>query len=74
MIHTKKLKSRIKRYGLTQSKIAEYIGMSDSMLSMKISNKRAMTLAEAEAISKILNIADCEFSEYFLANFVAYRN
>lgn len=74
MIHTKKLKARIKRYGLTQARIAEYIGMSDSMLSMKISNKRAMTLAEAEAISKILNIADCEFSEYFLVNFVAYRN
>lgn len=69
MINTEKMKMRIKGHGLTQSKIAEFIGMSDALLSMKIRNKRAMTLSEAEAIARVLNIGDREFSEYFLVNF-----
>ncbi len=69
MINTEKMKMCIKSHGLTQSKIAEFIGISDSLLSMKILNKRAMTLSEAEAIAHVLNIDDREFSDYFLVNF-----
>lgn len=74
MINTQKLKKRIKKCGLTQSAIADRIGISNALLSMKIRNRRAMTLCEAEAISEILGICDNEFSEYFLLKIVAQRN
>jgi len=71
MINTEKLKRRMKASGITQSTLAAQIGISGSLLSMKIKNRRAMTLNEAEAIAKILGISDDEFGEYFLTFFVA---
>ena len=71
MVNSKKLKKRIRSYGFTQKEIASMLGMSNSLFSMKLLNKRVTTLDDAEALAHILNIKNEEFGEYFLAKFVA---
>lgn len=71
MVNSKKLKKRIRNYGFTQKEIARMLGMSSSLFSMKLLNKRVVTLDDAEALAHILNIKNEEFADYFFAKFVA---
>lgn len=61
-----KLKGRLAEAGMTQSELADSLGMSRATLSMKMNGKREFTLAELRIIVKLLNIEDP--NSYFFAS------
>lgn len=67
MIDTHKVKVRMMEKEINQKKLATLMGMAQSTLSQKINNSRPMNLEEAEEMSKLLNISQEEFSEYFFS-------
>ena len=66
MINTAKVKGRIVEKGLTIQNISPKIGCTPYTLGQKIANETPMTLEEAISLSKVLNIEEYEFAEFFL--------
>lgn len=58
MTDTKKLKAKIIEHGLTQSGVAEKLGISYQTFSYKVNNKTAFKANEIEALCEILKIAE----------------
>lgn len=65
------IKKLMKEKRITQSAVAERMGMSQCALSQKINNKRPVTVQEAEELQRILEIQDHEFRFFFLSCEVA---
>ncbi len=57
MTDTAKLKYFIERSGLTQTKLAELLGITVPTLNNKVLNKREFSVNEIAKIQKILNIS-----------------
>lgn len=74
MINSQKLKDRAKSLGVRQNAIAEYLGLKQSSVNLKINNVRPMYLGEAEKIAELLQISDSDFGEYFFTREVAQCN
>ena len=74
MINTRKIKGRMVELGITQKDLSKAIGISQTAVCQKLSNKRPMNLKEAEEISRLLCIGNEEFSIYFFENEVAQSN
>lgn len=66
MVASEKLNSRIQESGRTQTQIAKEMGLSQSVLSLKIRNKRPFFLDEACVLAEILNISDDFFTYFFV--------
>lgn len=60
-----KLKARMAELGLTQSQLAESLGIATPTICQKINNLRPFTLDEAEKVAGALRISDNEFGAYF---------
>lgn len=58
------LEAELARSGLTKQKLAQGIGCTPSTLSMKLSGKAPITLAEAAQIKLIINV-DMPIEELF---------
>jgi transcriptional regulator with XRE-family HTH domain len=71
MINSNKLKGRIIEMGLSQSLVANALGISQPTLSQKINNLREMDLSEAEKLADLLRIPDSQYGDYFFYNPVA---
>ncbi len=71
MINTQKIKGRMVELKVTQFDLAKEIGCQACTISQKINNKRAMSLDEADVISKLLNIGAEDFGTYFFSHPVA---
>lgn len=71
MANTKKIQSRLKELGLTQTQAAASLGIKQGTLSLKINNKRPFYVDEAFCLAKLLLISDEEFGAYFFAPEVA---
>lgn len=65
MINTAKIKGRLAELGLTQRDVATALGIAQPTANQKLNNIRAMSLDEAEKLSKLLNISANDFGEYF---------
>lgn len=46
------MKAELRRFGITQREVAEYLGMSENNFGLKINEKVAMTVDEAKAINE----------------------
>lgn len=46
------MKAELKRFGITQREVADYLGMSENNFGLKLSEKVSMTIDEAKAIYK----------------------
>lgn len=67
MINSNKLKGLIKENGLTQEDVAKKLGIAQVTLSLKINNKRGLSLDEANQLATILKIPACDFGTIFFA-------
>lgn len=67
MINTNKIKGRMVELGLTQKDVSIALKLAQPTINQKINNIRPMDLSEAEALAKLLQINDSEFSLYFFA-------
>lgn len=67
MINTEKIKDLMRERGISQKEVANGLGIAQSTVCLKINNNRAMSLDEADQISKMLGISDLEFRKYFFA-------
>ncbi len=56
MMKTAKLKGLLAERGMTQQELAKSIGLSTKSVNAKINGKVDITVAEAVAISKVLEI------------------
>lgn len=66
MVDTDRLKKRMKELGLTQVAVAERLGISQSVLSLKLNNVRPFYLHEAGKLAMILKLtAEAEMMECF---------
>ena len=65
MVNTNKIKARIIELGMTQSGVADSMGMAQATLNLKISGKRPLTIKDADKLISILNISKKEIGEYF---------
>lgn len=63
MTNTEKLNRRIEASGLKKSHIAKTLGMADSTLSRKISNKMDFKASEIDALCNLLGIESLEEKE-----------
>lgn len=68
MINTKKFKSKMVESGYTYQSLAPEIKLTAYTLGQKVSNKKKMTLEEANICAEILCIDDTEFKDIFLQN------
>ncbi len=68
MIDTERINNRISQKGMTHRELAEYMGMSQARLNLKINNQKVMYLDEAEKLQEILEIPNDSFREYFFYN------
>lgn len=66
MINTAAVKARMKALRMTQREAAEKVGCRQATLSLKLNNRRPMTLEEAWALAKLLG-AEEELRRYFFA-------
>ena len=60
-----KLLGRIKECGFTQETLAKEIGITESSMSLKLTNKTPFKQIEIRLICKVLNIQDNEIGVYF---------
>lgn len=65
MINTNKLKGLMAENNISQTKLANMMGISVQTLNAKLLEKREFTISEADKICNVLNIADVE--TYFFA-------
>lgn len=66
MIHTAAVKARMKALRMTQREAAEKVGCRQAALSLKLHNRRRMTLEEAWALAKLLGVEE-DLRRYFFA-------
>ncbi len=72
MVDAMKLKGKIIERGYTQWRLAEEARIGRCSMNLKINNKRTFSVAEAQRIGNILNIADpAELAAIFFAPEVA---
>lgn len=71
MVNTRKLKGRIRELGLTQEECAKYLHIKAPTFNQKLNNIRHFSLAQAEMLSKLLNIEAPDFPVYFFTQEVA---
>ena len=60
-----KLERRIAERFINKAEFAELIGISEPLLSLKMSNKIAFTQRDIQKVSNVLKICDNEISTYF---------
>ena len=60
-----KLLGRIKECGFTQETLAKEIGITESSMSLKLTNKTPFKQIEIRLICKVLKIQDNEIGVYF---------
>lgn len=65
MINTNKIKGRMAELRITQKDVATGLKLAQPTVNQKINNIRPMDLDEAEKLSLMLKIPDCEFVDYF---------
>lgn len=65
MTKANKLKGLIVAQGLTQSKVAESIGIDKTTLSRKINNSTPFTVEEAKKIASLLDMTAEQATEIF---------
>ena len=61
-----KLRGKMAEVGITQSALANSMGLSRASLSLKMNGKREFTLTELKIIVKLLNIDD-PYSYFFVS-------
>ena len=66
MINTAAVKARMRALGVTQREAAEKLGYRQATLSLKLNNRRRMTVEEAWALAKLLGVEE-ELRRYFFA-------
>lgn len=71
MVNSRKIRGRMVELGVTQKKLAEIIGRSQTTVSQKLSGVRPMWLDEAESIAEALSIPNSEFGCYFFNSEIA---
>lgn len=65
MVHTAKIKGRMRELNLTQAECAEKLDIKCPTFNQKLNNIRSFSLTQAEILAKILSIQDADFGEYF---------
>ena len=71
-VNVNKLKAKMVERGLNVSQVAEKIGIDRSSLYRKLNNQgETLTVKEAKAIVKVLNITPSEAAQIFFGNDVA---
>lgn len=70
MINTDKLKGLMREKRITQSKLAEKLGINPCTVNQKLNGKRDMSLDEAEIIADVLGIDAGDFGKYFFTRTV----
>lgn len=71
-VNVNKLKAKMVERGLNVSQVAEKIGIDRSSLYRKLNNEgETLTVKEAKAIVKVLNITPSEAAQIFFGNDVA---
>ncbi len=65
MINSNKIKGRMRELNLTQNDVAKTLDIAPATANQKINNVRAMSLDEANAVAKLLNITPDDFGSYF---------
>jgi DNA-binding XRE family transcriptional regulator len=63
-----KLLGRMREMGYTQEKLAKAIGINESTLHCKLSNKSYFNGREIDAICAVLNIPNSEIGIYFYSH------
>lgn len=63
-----KLLGRMRELGFTQEKLAKAIGINESTLYCKLSNKSYFNTREIDSICAVLNIPNCEIGIYFYSH------
>ena len=72
MVNTNKLKGKIVECGMNISELAELIGIDKATLYRKINaNGEAITIREADMISKELKLSREEVNDIFFSQYVA---
>ena len=71
MINTDKLKGLMREKRITQSELAEKLGIKPCTINQKLNGKRDMSLDEAEMIADVLGIETGDFGKYFFSRTVA---
>lgn len=62
-----KLLGRMRECGVTQERLADFIGIAPTTLSAKLNNKGNFTTIEIDCICKVLDISKDEIGIYFFA-------
>jgi transcriptional regulator with XRE-family HTH domain len=63
-----KIKGRLLEMEITQREAAEKLGIQQATLSQKLNNIRPMSLSEANALGRLLNLTNDEYYEIFFAD------
>lgn len=63
-----KLLGRMRELGFTQEKLARAIGINESTLNSKLSNKTYFNAKEIDKICEVLNIPNSEIGTYFYSH------
>ena len=71
MINIDKLKGLMKEKRVTQSELAEKLGIKTCTMNQKLNGKRDLSLDEAEIIAEVLDIDVGDFGKYFFNRSVA---
>lgn len=71
VINVNKLKGRLVEKGYNQKDVASRWGIAQPSANLKLNGKRPMSLDEACALAKMLEIGALEFPDYFFANSIA---
>lgn len=71
MINTDKLKGLMREKRITQSELADKLGIKPCTVNQKLNGKRDMSLDEAEIIADVLGIDTGDFGKYFFSRVVA---
>lgn len=74
MVDSKSLIAEIVKNGLTQSVIADKIGLSTTSLNYKINNKRKFYCEEVLAICKILKLSADDLNKIFFAKQLDFKS
>lgn len=67
MPNTQLLKQRLSEKGITQTALAQIVGVAVPTICQKLNGTRPFTLEESEIVAKALDIPDGDFGKYFFA-------
>lgn len=73
MVNTREIKAQMKRKGMTQTMLAQQLGINPSTLNRKINNVEGenLTVKEATEMASVLEIRKNEISDIFFASQLA---